>query len=135
FIGDAVLAIFPIDNHANVDASAHDHAFAALADANQRIAVINAEREARGDPALRFGTGVHSGKLTFGNVGTPGRLDFTVIGSGVNQTARIASLCKTLGETVIVSETVAAKTSAGLRSLGRHELRGIRGPQELFTLD
>lgn len=134
FIGDAVLAIFPIDDQSAASTSAYDRAFAALTDANQRIAVINTEREALGSPALRFGTGVHSGQLTFGNVGTPGRLDFTVIGSGVNQTARIASLCKTLGESVIVSETVAAKTSAKLKSLGHHELRGIREPQELFTL-
>ena len=134
FIGDAVLAIFPIDDKATVNASAYDHALAALADANQRIGVINTAREAQGGPQLRFGTGVHSGQLTFGNVGTPGRLDFTVIGSGVNQTARIASLCKTLGESVIVSQTVAANTSVSLRSLGQHELRGIRETQELFTL-
>ncbi|MFY0611293.1 MAG: DUF427 domain-containing protein [Hyphomicrobiaceae bacterium] len=134
FIGDAVLAIFPIGDQAGDSASAYDRAFTALTDANQRMAVINAEREARGHTALRFGTGVHSGQLTFGNVGTPGRLDFTVIGTGVNQTARIASLCKTLGEAVIVSDAVAAKTSADLKSLGHHELRGIREPQELFTL-
>ena len=77
---------------------------------------------------------MHSGQLTFGNVGTPGRLDFTVIGTGVNQTARIASLCKSLGESVLVSASVAANASVPLKSLGAHELRGIREPQELFTL-
>ena len=135
FIGDAVLAIFPIGNAAAGDTSAYDDALAALVDANRRITVINTAREVSGDPPLRFGTGVHSGQLTFGNVGTPGRLDFTVIGAGVNQAARIASLCKTLGENVIVSETVAANTSVPLRALGRHELRGVSEGQELFTLD
>ena len=135
FIGDAVLAIFPIEDAATLNGSAYNDALAALVDANQRIAVINTTRDAQGEPPLRFGTGVHSGQLTFGNVGTPGRLDFTVIGSGVNQAARIASLCKPLGENIIVSETVAANASVPLRSLGRHELRGISAGQELFTLD
>lgn len=134
FIGDAVLAIFPIEAVAGEKASAYDRALTALTDANQRIDVINAGRDVEGQPPLRFGTGVHSGHLTFGNVGTPGRLDFTVIGTGVNQTARIASLCKSLGESVLVSASVAANASVPLKSLGEHELRGIREPQELFTL-
>lgn len=135
YIGDAVLAIFPIHSTGSCATSAFDKALAALKDANRRMATVNEERQSRANaPPLKFGTGVHSGRLTFGNVGTQGRLDFTVIGSDVNKTARIASLCKTLGETVIVSKAVANQVPVSLRSLGEHQLRGIQEPQELFTL-
>jgi adenylate cyclase len=135
YIGDAVLAIFPIEHDATGCSSAFDRALAALQDANQRMDEVNVARQTRANaPPLRFGTGVHSGHLTFGNVGTQGRLDFTVIGSGVNQAARLASLCKTLGETVIISKAVADHAAVSVKSLGHHELRGIRERQELFTL-
>jgi adenylate cyclase len=134
FIGDAVLAIFPIG--AGMDnVRIHDQALAAVTDAQGRLDVINTERAARnGAPPLRFGIGLHCDTLTFGNIGTPGRLDFTVIGAGVNKAARIAALCKDLDQSVIISETVANSTSAQLTSLGSHTLRGFRASQQLYTL-
>jgi adenylate cyclase len=134
FIGDAVLAIFPIGTGTD-NGTVHDQALAAVTDAQKRLDVINTERAARsGAPPLRFGIGLHCDKLTFGNIGTPGRLDFTVIGAGVNKAARIAALCKDLDQSVIISEKVASSTSAELKSLGTHTLRGFRNSQQLFTL-
>lgn len=134
FIGDAVLAVFPIDASGPSDTSAYDQALSAVVDAQQRLDRVNEQAKETDGPTLRFGTGLHCGTVTFGNVGTPGRLDFTVIGAGVNETARIAEKCKELDHRVIISEALAACINADLESLGKQELRGIRQSQELFAL-
>jgi adenylate cyclase len=136
FIGDAVLAVFAIDDPADPAPEACSRALAAVADARQRIDAVNGERGERGEPALAFGVGLHRGNLTYGNIGTERRLDFTVIGPAVNEAARIEDLCKTLETPVLMSEALAASLpgETGLVSLGRHTLRGVRNPQEIFTL-
>ena len=76
--------------------------------------------------------------MLYGNVGAADRLDFTVIGPAVNEVARIEALCEPLGRPVLVSaEFVAgiAGVDGRLESLGRHALRGIREPKEIFALD
>jgi adenylate cyclase len=82
---------------------------------------------------LRFGIGLHLGELTYGNIGTPTRIEFTVIGAAANEAARIEGLCKTLKVDVTVSENVARHLPGRLRSLGRHPLRGVGAPVEIFT--
>jgi len=136
FIGDAVLAVFAIDDPADPAPEACTRALAAVADARQRIDAVNGERAERGEPALAFGVGLHRGNLTYGNIGTERRLDFTVIGPAVNEAARIEDLCKTLETPVLMSEALAASLpgETNLVSLGRHTLRGVRNPQEIFTL-
>ena len=59
-----------------------------------------------------------------------------MIGPAVNEAARIEDLCKTLATPVLMSEALAASLpgETGLVSLGRHTLRGVRNPQEIFTL-
>ena len=83
---------------------------------------------------LGFGTALHIGALTYGNIGTPRRLDFTVIGSAVNEASRIEGLCKPLGQTILVSNAFAEKAGVELTSVGKHTLRGVSEEQELFTL-
>ncbi len=134
FIGDAVLAIFVIDDPDDPAPDASVRAQAAAVDALGRIERVNAEQAAEGVSPLSFGIGLHRGDLTFGNIGTIGRLDFTVIGSAVNQTARIEDLCKTLGKPILISSAVAGATPGELVSLGHHRLRGVRAAQEIFTL-
>jgi adenylate cyclase len=132
FIGDAVLAIFPIEDPDSPEAAGH--AIEAAQDAERRIAVINQQRSACAAKAIGFGVGMHIGNLMYGNIGTPGRLDFTVIGSAVNQASRIESMCKPLGQTVLFSNEFARHFPGKLVSLGVHALRGVSVPQELFTL-
>jgi len=74
------------------------------------------------------------GNITYGNIGTRKRLDFTVIGPAVNEASRIEGLCKPLGEPVLASSVFARCVQGQLRSLGRHSLRGVRDTEEIFAL-
>ena len=65
--------------------------------------------------------------------GAPGRLDFTVIGEAVNAAARIASLCRTLDESTLVSRRFAETTERSFRVCGNHSLRGMVEPLELLA--
>ena len=134
FIGDAVLAIFAIDEPDDPRPEACIRALSAIRDAQERIESVNQERETQGEPPLAFGTGLHRGNITYGNVGTTRRLDFTVIGPAVNEAARIEDLCKSLGEPVLTSSAFAKSVSGELKSLGQHSLRGVRVKEEIFAL-
>ena len=134
FIGDAVLAIFPVDKPDDPHPAACTNALSAVHQAYKQIEVVNGERTARGEPRLEFGTGLHRGNITYGNIGTEMRLDFTVIGPAVNEAARIEDLCKALGVPVLASSAFADGVKGDLKSLGVHELRGVESRQEIFTL-
>jgi len=103
-------------------------------DARTRVATLNAKRIARGREPLGYGIGLHEGELTYGNIGTDERLEFTVIGDAANFAARIEDLTKTLGVSVIVSEAFAPPSGVSFKPLGKHALRGLSGEHELFTL-
>jgi len=132
FIGDAVLAIFPIEDPDSPEAAFH--AIDAARQAQRGISRLNQQRTEQGAKAIGFGIGMHIGSLVYGNIGTPGRLDFTVIGSAVNEAARIEDLCKALDRNILLSAAFARLCPGRLVSLGRHTLRGVSAAQELFTL-
>jgi adenylate cyclase len=127
FIGDAALAIFPVRGN---PAGACAQALAAAREALERMDKLNKNRE----PPLRFGIGLHRGEVTYGNIGTPARIEFTVVGAAANEAARIEALCKTLDVDLLVSGLVARALPGQLRSLGGHTLRGVGDKMELFTL-
>jgi adenylate cyclase len=130
FVGDAALAIFPVPHGELRDrADASRRAVQAAQAAIERMAALNAKRER----PLRFGIGLHLGHVLYGNVGTPTRIEFTVVGAAANEAARIEALCKTLDVPLLLSEPV-ARHVPGCRSLGSHQLRGVGEPVELFTL-
>ncbi len=146
FVGDAALAIFPIERLPASDvagpaeralsptARACTNAIAAAYEALRRMDADNAMRTAAGEAPLRFGIALHLGDVTYGNIGTATRLEFTVIGSAANEAARIEALCKQLGEPVLLSAEFARNHPGDWISLGKHRLRGIAEPQELFSL-
>jgi adenylate cyclase len=133
FIGDGVMAYFPAEDalFLPIITSAALNAARRLMD---DIEAANEARAAGGSEPVRFGIGLHVGPVTFGNVGTEDRLDFTVIGPAVNRAARLESLTKELGVPVLASAEFNEVCTVPMKSLGLHQLRGIPGPVEVFTL-
>jgi adenylate cyclase len=134
FMGDGILAIFPDDDTTIACARALD----AAGGMRQRIAALNVRRAASELPVTDAHLALHAGELLYGNLGGPRRLDFTVLGSAVNEAARIEALCASLDQSVIVSWAFAEAAGEARRrlvSLGRYAMKGIARPQELFTLD
>ena len=82
---------------------------------------------------LDFGIGLHVGDLTFGNIGVPARLQFTVVGPAANAVSRIHDLGKALAQPVTVSAAFAAQLALDWQSLGEHELRGLAGRHLVFA--
>jgi adenylate cyclase len=133
FLGDGILAIFNLDDDAKSCRAALEAADQALG----RIGELSAKRQADGLPVTRLSIGLHLGDVLYGNIGAPSRLDFTVVGPAVNEVSRIESMCRALDQDLIVSAVFAAAANSSrerLVSLGRYVLRGVRQPQELFTL-
>jgi adenylate cyclase len=133
FIGDGVMGYFPAEDALflpMVTASALSAARKLIDD----VEAANEARAAGGADPLRFGVGLHIGPVTFGNVGTEDRLDFTVIGPAVNRAARLESLTKELHVPVLASAEFRDASTQPLRSMGMHTLRGVAQPVEVFTL-
>src|SRR5215212_5728792 len=105
----------------------------------ERVVALNARRDAAGLPVTGVYLGLHVGEVYYGNVGSPDRLDFTVVGAAVNEAARIAAMCRAAERDVLLSAAFAAaarkEDRADFVSVGRYALRGVARPQELFTLD
>lgn len=138
FIGDGLLAVFPIP--AGEDGRAA--AAASLAAAEQALdQVRRLNHEAVGSLVhvdgwrpLRSGIALHLGEVFFGNVGSPERLDFTVIGRAVNEASRVEALTRELGRSILISEPVAHLLDRNLEDLGSHQLRGLSGRVNLYSV-
>ena len=143
FIGDAVLAIFPIGapggnggENSTPEVTTEDACATALGaakDAIQRMEILNDERRSRDEPPLGLGIGLHLGDVMYGNIGVAERLEFTVIGAAANEAARIEALCKEVGKSLVISAEVARHLPDELQSLGHHKLRGVGAEVEIFT--
>jgi adenylate cyclase len=136
FIGDASLAVFPIAPEADLAARRGTcvTAIEAARAARVRTAAANARRSAAGAEPFRCGIGLHLGRVLYGNIGTPERLEFSVIGAAANETARIEALCKRTGHDVVVSRAVAQALDAHWPELGTFELPGVAQPVEVLAL-
>jgi adenylate cyclase len=132
FIGDGVLAIFPVTG--GEPRAACDAALRTVTAARAGMAHLDKARAARGLAPLPFGVALHVGEIHWGNIGAADRLDFTAIGSAVNLVSRLEGLCRPLEQPVLVSGALAAQTTMPLISLGTHELRGIATPCAVFTV-
>ena len=133
-IGDGVLAIFPAEERSRACAAALD----AAAAAREAVAALNARRFEKGLPASDMYLGLHIGEVFYGNIGSKERLDFTVVGPAVNEVSRIAAMCRSVDQPILISASFAescAKERRAFASVGRFALRGVGKPQELFTLD
>ncbi len=130
FIGDAILAIFPIDEDPAPICRA---ALAAAERAKTVLSSENERRELERLPRIDYGLALHVGDVMYGNIGSDTRLDFTVIGPAVNLTSRIESMCRPLGQQLLLSSKFVELSGIGARSLGSFSLRGIAAKQEIFV--
>ena len=130
FIGDAVLAIFPL-----ADEAACANALDAAIQAQESLHALDRDQSATGASPLAVGIALHVGEVMYGNIGSASRLDFTVIGPAVNLASRIEGLCRDLGADILLSAAFAERLDDGapLESLGRHRLKGIDKPVEVFA--
>jgi adenylate cyclase len=132
FTGDGMLAIFELCTGEDVSRCCRA-ALRAAAAAEDGVRKANVKRKA-GAPRISFGLALHQGEVYYGNIGAPDRLDFTVVGPAVNHAERLEKIGADLGRIVVTSASFAAAAREPLESLGRHKLRGVAEPQEVFAL-
>jgi adenylate cyclase len=133
-MGDGTLAIFTAADRA----SACHGALAAASAARRAVAIVNQRRAAENLPITDMYLGLHIGEVFYGNIGSKERLDFTVVGPAVNEVSRIASMCRSVDQPLLVSSAFASAIGEPknlLVSVGRYALRGVGRPQDLFTFD
>jgi adenylate cyclase len=135
FIGDGVLAVFPIadaDGGQDGVAEAARRATAAV-DVALRLRGEVIEAGTPADAPLEFGIGLDIGELMFGNIGVPDRLAFSGIGRVVNGTQRIEAATKKVGQPVLATAALAALSPDDWVSAGQHGFAGLDGEIELFA--
>jgi adenylate cyclase len=134
-MGDGVLGIFPAEDRARACSAALD----AVKEARASVEALNQRRGAEGLPATDMYLGLHLGVVFYGNIGSKERLDFTVVGPAVNEVARIAAMCRSVDQPLLMSSAFVASIAEERRrhfvSVGRFALRGVGKPQDLYTLD
>jgi adenylate cyclase len=136
FIGDAIMALFgaPV-----TQADAADRALAAALAMERALAALNAELAAEGRPPLAVGIGINTARVIAGNIGSHRRLNYSVIGDGVNVAARLQSLTRTpeYQTSILISTAtlVAAHGRYQTRALGEVVVKGRTEPVLLHALD
>ncbi|UGY24093.1 adenylate/guanylate cyclase domain-containing protein [Bradyrhizobium septentrionale] len=130
FIGDGLLAIFPLS-----DPKACANLLHAVSEARQAMAALSEKNSMMGRAPMNYGIGVHVGDVMYGNIGSRTRLDFTVIGPAVNMASRLEALTKQLGKNVLLSRAFAdlVERDFRLERVGEHAVRGFSEPIELFA--
>ncbi|MBM75663.1 MAG: hypothetical protein CMK59_09705 [Proteobacteria bacterium] len=116
FIGDGLLAVFPCDQG---DAQACEAARKAATQLSSNLSEVE------------VGVGLHLGDVNYGNIGAPGRLDFTVIGSDVNLAARVESQTGKLGQMMLATPAVAKHGS--WKAIEKVSLKGVAQPVVLYA--
>lgn len=133
-IGDAVMAIFPIDPIERPEFDMCLAATSAARDALLRLDKVNRARAKEDLPILELGIGLHRGEVMYGNVGTQDRLDMTVTGPAANEVSRLESLCKRLSVPVLLSGHFNDVGVEELAFAGDHEVPGLNAPLSVYML-
>ncbi|NLL17931.1 MAG: adenylate/guanylate cyclase domain-containing protein, partial [Clostridia bacterium] len=139
YLGDGLMAVFgapiPYPDHAR-------RALAASLEMQDRLEELNQIWIARGEGTFRSGVGLNSGSVIVGNIGSPERMDYTVIGEDVNLAARLEGMNKEQGTTIILSDRTLKSMEANsstadfnIRSLGAVPVRGFEEPIPIYTVD
>ncbi len=134
FIGDALMAVFgaplPLtENHAW-------RAIQSALDMRQRLQEFNQKRIFQSQPQIRIGIGISSGEVVSGNIGSQKRMDYTVIGDGVNLSSRLEGVTKEYGCDIIISEFTYNLCSERLwvRQLDKIRVKGKHQAVNIYEL-
>ncbi|MFZ2853836.1 MAG: adenylate/guanylate cyclase domain-containing protein [Rhodocyclaceae bacterium] len=130
YIGDAIMAFWgaPV-----ADAEHARHAVLTALEMQSELRRLDAPFRARGWPALQIGVGINSGTMTVGDMGSPVRKSYTVMGDAVNLGSRLESITKQYGVGIIVSESTKALVKEMVyRELDRVRVKGKDEPVGIF---
>ncbi len=132
FLGDGFMALFGIGSDSRNHA---DKALAAARSIQRTMERLNAQRAARGEDPIQIGIGINTGPAIVGSIGSPERMEFTVIGNTVNVASRIEALNKTLGTSLLLSKETrdALRQLPTLRALPQQPVKGVEQLVEVFT--
>lgn len=124
YIGDAVMAVFGVPISKGNDAA---NAVNAAIQVQRLMQEMNRDAAARRWPELRIGIGINTGIVTAGNIGSPRRLDYTVIGDAVNIASRLMS--SAAGGQILISSSTVAEIPQ-MKDMKRLRARRVRGRSE-----
>ncbi|NET79314.1 adenylate/guanylate cyclase domain-containing protein [Okeania hirsuta] len=131
FMGDALMAVFgaplPLENHALM-------AVKTALDMRHRLRKFNESRPDR--PQFKIGIGISSGEVVSGNIGSKKRMDYTVIGDGVNLSSRLESITKHYGCDIILSEFTyeLCRDYVRVRELDKVKVKGKQKSVSIYEL-
>lgn len=133
FIGDAIMAAFGIPMSHGDD---EDRAMRASINMLKRLNEWNVTREAAGDMPVHMGIGLNTDNIVAGNIGSSKRMDYTMIGDGVNLAARLESACKQYHAKLLISEYTASKLNGiyRLREIDRVQVKGKTKPVNVLEV-
>ncbi|MEL6250157.1 MAG: adenylate/guanylate cyclase domain-containing protein, partial [Cyanobacteria bacterium J06627_15] len=133
FIGDALMAVFgaplPLQNHAWASVQA-------ALDMRYRLVAFNRDRNAKNQPEIRIGIGISSGEVVSGNIGSQRKMEYTVIGDGVNLSSRLEGITKQYGCDIVLSEHTynLCKENIWVRELDSTRVKGKQKPVKIYEL-
>ncbi len=133
FIGDAIMAVYgaplPLQNHAWAGVQS-------ALDMRQRLERFNRERLTQNQPKIRIGIGISSGEVVSGNIGSQRKMEYTVIGDGVNLSARLEGVTKEYGCDIVISEYTyeLCKEHIWVRELDRTRVKGKNQAVSIYEL-
>jgi adenylate cyclase len=133
FMGDGLLAVFPIDEYVGDEQQVCSHVLEAAHESRASIADLNYPV---GDAVerFRFGLALHVGRILYGNIGGGNRLDFTCIGPAVNLPARLEKIASQTKRTIVASEGFAGICRGGWSDLGEFPVAGFAKAARVYGL-
>ncbi|HEU4558777.1 MAG TPA: adenylate/guanylate cyclase domain-containing protein [Longimicrobium sp.] len=131
FVGDEVMGVFGAPVSRGDDAN---RAVRAALRIRREVDVLNRQRAARGEPVLGVGIGINSGAAVAGNMGSPGRLNYTVLGESVNVASRLCDQAAA-GQILVLEPFLAElRTGVDAQALGPRTFKGISAPLQVYTV-
>ena len=133
FIGDAIMAVYGAPITTGRDP---ENAVESAVQMLRALHLLNQRRAERSLPPLRLGVGVATGEVVAGTIGSPKRMDYTVIGDSVNLSSRLQDLTKGYGVEILVDEATAAAVGDRhrLRELDVITVRGRQRPAKIYQV-